>query len=160
MVFIEISLCWYLGQKYSCTPNMECSGRGGGPALLWTFRLHTNQLTAHQPIDCTPTKLPNFDLLHTLLDCCTPSWMHTLLTSFTPSRLTAHPPHWLHTLQTYCTPSTPDLLHTLRPAAHPPKSHKSAGPPPLTLHSILVPRLQDVNDQIKNIPSRKCFKEH
>ena len=24
----------------------------------------------------------------------------------------------------------------------------------------LVPRLQDVNDKIKNIPSRKCFKEH
>ena len=24
----------------------------------------------------------------------------------------------------------------------------------------VVPRLQDVNDQIKNIPSRKCFKEH
>ena len=145
---------------------MECSGRGGGPALLWTFRLHTNRFTAHQPIYCTPTNWlhtnrltahqrnwPNFDLLHTLLDCCTPSWiaahppglLHTLQSSkltgylLVGYKLTAHPPDFLHTLQTDCTPSTltahpPDLLHTLhpRPAAHPP----SCCTPSVLLHTL------------------------
>ena len=116
----------------------------GGPCAFMNF------LTAHHPIYCTPSKLANFDLLHTLLDCCTPSRnaahplklqpqctpshppdsLHTLQTDCTPSRLTAHPPP-----STCCTP--PDLLHTPRSAAHPPKNHKSAWPPPLRLDSIV-----------------------
>ena len=84
--------------------NIECSERGGGPALLWIFLLHTLQ-----PY-CTPSNLTAHP----------PTLLHTLLTSqiyCTPSKI-------LHTLQ--------NTAHPLNLAAHP--LNLAAHPPNLTAH--------------------------